>query len=181
MVLKSSLLKLWFEKCQTRKSLAIRWTNMLGNTEVLGRDQGAGGPAKGRGAGGKVSGFQLHVELTEQCWALHPPPPLPAIHTALSAGGSPSSKPQPDGPALQTWLRTCHLQGSVGQYVIWNNFSLLFENVTKTEKMQVDRRGKMTPALEGKQCQHFHKHPSSAHACCLAKEIPLPLLSCELL
>ena len=125
MVLKSSLLKLWFEKCQTRKSLAIRWTDMLGNTEVLGRDQGAGGPAKGRGAGGKVSGFQLHVELTEQCWALHPPPPLPAIHTALSAGGSPSSKPQPDGPALQTWLRTCHLQGSVGQYVIWNNFSYL--------------------------------------------------------
>ena len=85
MVLKSSLLKLWFEKCQTRKSLAIRWTDMLGNTEVLGRDQGAGGPAKGRGAGGKVSGFQLHVELTEQCWALHPPPPLPAVHTAPSA------------------------------------------------------------------------------------------------
>lgn len=180
MVLKSSLLKLWFEKCQTRKSLAIRWTDMLGNTEVLGRDQGAGGPAKGRGAGGKVSGFQLHVELTEQCWALHPPPPLPAVPHRAQRWWVPflqTTARWPCSPDLAQGLSPPGLSGTIRDLEQF----LLFENVTKTEKMQVDRRGKVTPSLEGKQCQHFHKRPSSAHACWLAKEIPLPLLSCELL
>ena len=91
---------------QAGRSRTVKWKSWErrkcggGNRVVVGL-QGA------EGAGGKVSGFQLPVELTS-AGSSPPPPPSPPPR-ALSPVFSLSCKPQQGVPVLHTLSRVLHL------------------------------------------------------------------------
>ena len=107
---KSSLLTLSLENRQGGKSRQLNGHHGKGESDRPGT--GWGRPVEGgvhRAAGAVVSSSLWN----DRCWAPHLPPcPRLPLCPFFNPSLSPSCKPQPGIPVLQTLLRVCHFQGS---------------------------------------------------------------------
>lgn len=107
---KSSLLTLSLENRQGGKSRQLNGHHGKGESDRPGT--GWGRPVEGRvhRAAGAVVSSSL---WNDRCWAPHLPPcPRLPLCPFFNPSLSPSCKPQPGIPVLQTLLRVCHFRGS---------------------------------------------------------------------